>query len=163
MRGGEVHLFDQPSTRFGIRLSGGNVFVWGDPESVEASFSAQAAKPQFTSEYMTRGTIVLCRDPGQNLLCAATGANTELLSRKPEGMARQEWARELARRIPSGFEATELEERHAMLIERGARSYVDRARAAGIEGSVTPLRPSEDPRETFVLLRERRPESSPSD
>jgi glutamate synthase domain-containing protein 2/glutamate synthase domain-containing protein 1 len=155
MRDGEVHLFDQPGTRFGIRLSGGSVFVWGDPESVEASFGADVVKPQFTGEYMTRGTLVLCRDPGHNLLCAATGRDTEILCRKPEGLEREAWARELARRIPAGFEVTGLEPRHAALIERGARSYRERARSVGIEARVTPLRPDEDPRSSFLLLRER--------
>ena len=156
MRGGEVHLFDQPGTRFGIRLSGGSVFVWGDPDSVEASFDAERVKAQFTGEYMTRGTLVLCRDPGDNLLCAATGRDTEILCRKPEALEQESWAHELARRIPASFEVTGLEPRHAALIERGARTYRERARALGIASPVTPLRPGEDPRASFVRLRERR-------
>ncbi len=159
MRGGEVHLFDQPGTRFGIRVSGGNVFVWGDPASVEASFAPDAVKPQFTGEYMTRGTLVLCRDPGLNLLCAATGRHTEILCRKPEASGREDWRRELAGRVPPGFEVVSIAARHAALIERGARDYRRRARAEGITRAVTPLRPGEDLRESFLLLRERREES----
>ena len=163
MRGGEVHVFDQPGTRFGIRLSGGHVFVWGDPERVDASFAADVVKPQFTAEYMTRGTLVLCRDPGQNLLCAATGTNTEILCRRPDALEREDWARELTRRIPDSFEASELEDRHVALIAHGARRYCERARLAGIEGQVTPLLPDEDPRASFVLLRERRPDRDDED
>ncbi len=155
MRGGEVHLFDQPGTRFGIRFSGGNVFVWGDPESTLASFDADLPKPQFAGEYMTRGTLVLCRDPGHNLLCAATGRDTEILSRKPDPLTREAWASELERRIPAGFEVGALEEGHAALVARGARDYAERARAVGIRSAVTPLHADEDPRETFVRLCER--------
>jgi len=153
MRGGELHLFDQPSVRFGIRLSGGTVFVWGDPGSVEASFDARAVKPQFTGEYMTRGTLVLCRDPGENLLCAATGRDTEVLCRAPRGVSREAWARELSRRLPGGFEVVDPGPRHAALVERGAHRYRERARAAGLEAPVTPLAPGEDPRRTFHLIR----------
>ena len=125
---------------------------------MQASFAADAVKPRFTGVYMTRGTLVLCRDPGHNLLCAATGRDTEILCRQPDTLDRGGWARELARRIPSGFEVADLETRHATLIERGARAYGERARAVGIGRPVTPLRPGEDPRASFLLLRERRDE-----
>ncbi|MDJ0865016.1 MAG: glutamate synthase-related protein, partial [Myxococcota bacterium] len=156
MRDGELHLFDHPGTRFAIRLSGGTVFVWGDPEGVEASFAPDAVKPLFTGEYMTRGTLVLCRDPGHHLLCAATGRDTQIVSRKPASLAREAWAHELGGRIPASFEVAALETRHVALVERGAQAYRARARALGIERPVTPLAADEDPREHFVLLRERR-------
>ncbi|MCP4755043.1 MAG: hypothetical protein GY866_29545 [Proteobacteria bacterium] len=156
MRKGELHLCTRAGTRFAIRFTGGRAFIWGIPEEVELSFNKTHAKPQFLAEYMTGGTIVFCPNPGYNLLCAAIGSTSEILSRKPESLSLIRHMQSLQKRIPDSFEAVPILARHPDLAAEGHKAYVEKVRRNNIAAPVTPIKEDEDFNNTFALIREQK-------
>ncbi|MDX2470652.1 MAG: glutamate synthase-related protein, partial [SAR324 cluster bacterium] len=155
MRSGELHLCERAGTRFGIRLSGGKVFLWANNEQIQNSYNNQQTTPQFLAEYMTQGVVVCCSNPGYNLMAAATGKNTFLLVRIPIGRSPAQQKESLEYRIPANFEVVTPTQELADLILEGHRDYLTQANQQGIDADLTPITDGEDPKETFLLIREK--------
>ena len=156
MRKGELHLCNLPGTRFAIRFSGGSVFIWGSPQDVLRSFENQEVKSQFFAEYMTKGSIVCCSDPGYNLLRATTGQETELILRKPDNLTKKQYIHSIHRRIPDSFEIQSIGEKHENLIKKGHEDYLKKAREHQIDFAVSPIRKNENLYDSFILIREKK-------